>query len=61
MIEDKSSIEQVKIDLWDGSKVIYKKVSDDDDSVEEISADGEKKTLRSEGFFCIKKKKNLGI
>jgi len=53
--EDKSSIEQVKIDLWDGSKVIYKKVSDANDSIEEISTDGEKKTFKSAGFFCIKK------
>ena len=52
--EEKSSIEQVKIDLWDGSKVIYKKVIDADDLIEEISTDGEKKTFKSTGFFCIK-------
>ncbi len=52
--EHRSSIEQVKIYLWDGSKVIYKKVIDGDDSVEEISTDGEKKTLKSTGFFCLK-------
>ena len=52
--KEKSSIEQIKINLWDGSKVIYKKLIDADDLVEEISADGEKKTFKSTGFFCIK-------
>ena len=55
--EDKSSIEQVKVDLWDGSKVIYKKVIDANDLIEEISPDGEKKTYKSTGFLCYKKPK----
>lgn len=52
--EDTSMIEQVKIHLWDGSQVIYHKLIDAVDSIEEISPDGEKKAYKSTDFLCYR-------
>ena len=56
--ENKSLIEQVKIHLWDGSQVIYHKLINAVDSIEEISPDGEKKAYKSTDFLCYRDSKS---